>query len=159
MLNKKILQKPKLIKTKPHFDYRGCLIETLPKKIFFKIKFSLVTTSKKNVFRGLHYQKLYAQAKLIFLIKGKIVDYCLDLRKNSKSYGKLYKFNLKKNNLLFIPKGFAHGYKTLDKENTLIYFMDNIRHAKHERGILHKDIKLTGIITSNKDKNLQIFKI
>ena len=153
----KTMNRPIKLKSKVHHDKRGYLIETLSKKKYLNVKFSLLTMSKKNVFRGLHYQKFYSQAKLIFLVKGKIIDYCLDIRKKSKNYGRLYKFNLNKNESLFIPKGFAHGYKSLDQENILMYYMDNFRYQKYESGFLHKDISLTGFKISNKDKFLPLF--
>jgi len=154
----KLLKIPKLISSKVFYDKRGYLIETISRKKYLNVKFSILTVSKKKIFRGLHFQKLQPQAKLIFLVKGKITDYCLDIRKNSKNYGKLYKFTLKKNDSLFIPKGFAHGYKTLAQENILMYYMDNFRYKKYECGILHKDISLTGFKISNKDKTLPFFK-
>ncbi len=154
----RLLQKPKLIRSNVFHDNRGYLTEIISKKKYLNVKFSILTVSKKKVFRGLHFQKLYQQTKLIYLINGKIIDYCLDIRKNSKNYGKLYKFILNKNDSLFIPKGFAHGYKSLEQENILMYFMDNFRHKKYESGFLHKDISLTGFKISNKDKILPIFK-
>ena len=118
---------PKVIKTKCYNDRRGYLQEIyLKKKLKKNFNFSLVTLSKKNVFRGFHFQIKNQQAKLIYLVKGKVLDIVLDLRKKSKNFGKVFKFNLKEKDILYIPRGFAHGYLALSKENILIYYMDDI---------------------------------
>ena len=79
--------------------------------------------SKKNVIRGLHYQKANPQAKLISVIEGEILDVVVDLRKNSNSFGVYEKFNLSSNNQkqLFIPENFAHGFLVLSNYVILNY--------------------------------------
>ena len=89
------LNKPKLLKQTIHKDSRGSLAEIFSKK---KIKFSfnrcITVTSKKNVIRGLHFQKKFSQHKILFVLKGTINDFVVDIKKNSKTYGKVYKFKL-----------------------------------------------------------------
>ena len=88
---------PKVIDTKVNVDNRGYLIETFKKKkINTDFKYSILVSSKKNVFRGLHFQKKKQQEKLVIVLKGSIIDYCVDLRKKSKTFSKTYKFYLKK---------------------------------------------------------------
>ena len=84
---------------------------------------SVVSKSKKNVIRGLHFQSKKTQDKFISVIKGRILDVVVDLRKNSKTFGKHYKIILTEKNAkyLFVPKGFAHGFSCFGKENIVIY--------------------------------------
>ena len=107
-----------------HGDTRGYLREFLIEKIIKKkFKFHLVSKSKKNVLRGLHYQLNKAQGKYISVIKGKIFDVAVDMRKNSKTYGKSFKIILSEKNCksVYIPPGFAHGFQTLKNENIVVY--------------------------------------
>ena len=100
------------------------------------------------------------QDKFIGVIKGKILDVVIDLRKKSKTYGKHYKIILSDENAksIFIPAGFAHGFLGLKKENIVYYTCTNYRSAKHEVGILwnDKDLKIKwpikNPIISKKDK-------
>ena len=73
---------------------------------------------------------------------GKIIDYCLDLRKKSPNYLKVFEFKLKKNNILYIPKGFAHGYLSLSKNTQIIYFLSNYYSKKSECGISYNDNRI-----------------
>ena len=119
--------------------------------------FSLLVECKKNVFRGLHFQHKKQQAKIVVIGSGKIIDYCLDLRKKSPNYLKVFEFKLKKNNILYIPKGFAHGYLSLSKNTQIIYFLSNYYSKKSECGISYNDnrIKINlekKVIISKKDK-------
>jgi len=156
---------PKIIKTKCYSDSRGYLQEIYLKKSYKKdFKFSLITSSKKNVFRGFHFQTKKQQVKLLYLVKGKILDIVIDLRKKSKTFGRAFKFKLKEKNILYIPKGFAHGYLSLANESILIYYMTNYRDYKSESGIKwnDKDLKVhfpnKNLNISKKDKKLKTFK-
>tara|TARA_B100000579_G_scaffold423372_1_gene426465 strand:- start:1050 stop:1562 length:513 start_codon:yes stop_codon:yes gene_type:complete len=150
---------PKVIDTKVNIDNRGYLIETFKKKkINTDFKYSILVSSKKNVFRGLHFQKKKQQEKLLIVLKGSIIDYCVDLRKKSKTFSKTYKFYLKKNSILYIPKGFAHGYLCLKNDNKLVYLLSNYWFEKYEKVLNFNDkkinlgIKNKKIITSKRDK-------
>ena len=100
--------------------------------------------SKKNVIRGLHLQTQKSQGKFLSVIKGKIFDIALDLRKNSKTYGKYFTCILseKNSNSIYIPPGFAHGFQALDKENYIIYNCTNYRNSKSEITIKYDDKNL-----------------
>ena len=121
---------------------------------------------KKNVLRGLHYQNNKPQDKFITVIKGRILDVVVDIRKNSKTYGKHFKIELSEFNskILFVPKGFAHGFLGLEKENIVVYSLSEYRNKKGEKSLLWNDEKLKikwGIkkpIISSKDKNAELFK-
>ena len=134
---------PKLISCKVHNDNRGYLQEIYKRKDFRNnFKFAILASSKKNVFRGLHFQKKNQQEKIVIIVKGSIVDFCIDLRKKSKTFLKVFKFYLKENSILYIPKGFAHGYLGIKNENKIVYFLSNYRQQKYERGLNLKDNKI-----------------
>ena len=134
-----------IIKSKLFYDNRGYFREIIREtKIKQKFVFNVVSLSKKNVIRGLHYQGLKPQGKLVSVVKGKILDVAVDSRKKSKTYGKHYKIILSDKNQtsVFIPAGFAHGFASLDRENIVVYSCTNYRHQKSENGILWNDKKL-----------------
>ena len=136
----------KVIQSKSYKDSRGLFKEDF-KKNFFKNKkfvFGCTSTSKKNVIRGLHLQTKFSQGKYVSILKGSIFDVVVDLRKDSKTFGKHFKIILSDNNAksLFIPAGFAHGFLGLKKENIIYYYCTNYRSAKHEKGILWNDKNL-----------------
>lgn len=128
---------------KNHYDNRGYFRE-LHKDKFFKnkvFKFWCISKSLKNVVRGLHIQKKVHQEIIVSVIKGKIFDVALDLRKKSNTYGK-YSCNIlsdKNSTSLFIPAGFAHGFCSLEKENLILYGLTNFRSAENEAGIIWND--------------------
>ena len=151
---------PKVIDTKVNIDNRGYLIETYKKKeINTDFKYSILVSSKKNVFRGLHFQNKKQQEKLLIVLKGSIIDYCIDLRKKSKTFSKIYKFFLKKNSILYIPKGFAHGYLCLKNDNKLVYLLSNYWIKKYEKVLDFNDkeinlkIRNKKMILSKRDQN------
>ncbi|MDC0619199.1 dTDP-4-dehydrorhamnose 3,5-epimerase [Pelagibacteraceae bacterium] len=155
-----------IVKQKNNIDKRGSLRETFNNK-FLKKKFifEYCTTSKKNVLRGFHFQTKFKQAKYVNVVKGKILDVVIDLRKNSKTFGKTFKIILSKKNALglYIPAGFGHAYYSYDKENIIYYKLDNYYAPKYENGIIFNDsifkIKWPKkIIVSEKDRKLLSFK-
>ena len=155
-----------VIKQKNNVDKRGHLRETYNKKILNrKFVFEYCTTSKKNVLRGFHFQTKYKQSKYVNVVKGKILDVVVDLRKRSKTFGKTFKIILSKKNALglYIPAGFGHAYYSFDKENIIYYKLDNFYAPKFEKGIIYNDTKLKvkwprkKMIISKKDKKLFSF--
>jgi len=151
-----------------YYDKRGYFREIF-KSSFSKNKkiiFCSISQSKKNVIRGLHLQKKFQQDKLVSVIKGKIFDVVVDLRKRSKTFGKHYSITLSEKNStsLFIPAGFAHGFCSLNNDNLVFYGLTNYRSKKHEVGILWNDKTLkirwptTKPIVSKQDKNNITFK-
>tara|TARA_Y100001936_G_C15984819_1_gene618889 strand:- start:16 stop:558 length:543 start_codon:yes stop_codon:yes gene_type:complete len=134
-----------IVKQKLNIDKRGYLRETYNDKIIKKkFNFEYFTFSKANVLRGFHFQIKNSQSKYVNVLKGKILDCVVDLRRKSKTFGKIFKIILsEKNSLgLFIPKGFAHAYYSLEKENLVYYKLDNYYKPKFERGIIWDDKKL-----------------
>ena len=153
----------KIIKGVNHYDKRGYFREIFKNNFFKnnKLIFWCMSKSKKNVIRGLHLQKKFQQDKFVSVIKGKIFDVVVDLRKKSKTYGKHYSIILSEKNSisLFIPAGYAHGFCGLNNDNLVLYGCTNYRSEKDEVGILWNDKSLkikwptTKPILSKKDKN------
>ena len=153
----------KIVKQVSFKDKRGQLRIVHNQKIINKkFIFEYCTTSKKNSLRGFHFQFKYQQAKYVSVVKGKILDCVIDLRKNSKTYLKLFKIVLSdKNNLgLYIPEGFAHAYYSYENENIIYYKLNNYYNPKYEDGInaLDKKIKIKwpgkSFLISKKDQKL-----
>ena len=168
LINTKIKDGPKIIKSTIYKDKRGFLKETY-KNILFKKKvfpFDVMSFSKKNVLRGLHLQIKNPQAKIITVTYGKIFDVAVDLRKNSKTFGKYVSIIISHidNFSFFIPEGFAHGFLCLSKKCTVNYKCSNYRNAKSERTLSWNDKKINikwpikKPIISKKDKSNLTFK-
>ena len=155
-----------IIKNKSYKDKRGYFKELLREnEIRIKFPFLVMSYSKKNVIRGLHLQQRKSQGKFVTVIKGKIYDVVIDLRKRSKTFGKIYSIILSKKNALglFIPAGFAHGYFSYDKENIIYYKLDNYYAPKFESGIIYNDSSIDfkwpkkKMTISQKDRDLPSF--
>ena len=135
--------KPFIIKSNLFKDKRGFFTELwLKKKIKFPCKFTAISSSKKNVIRGLHYQVVKRQAKIISVLKGKAIDICVNIDKKSKNFKRVYKFKLEPGLLLYVPKNYAHGIGFHAKENILLYHLSEYRYQKYERGIIYNDKSL-----------------
>ena len=151
-----------LIKSNIYKDQRGYFKELIREnQLKKKFPFLVMSRSKKNIVRGLHIQTKKPQGKFVTVIKGKIFDVALDLRKKSKTFGKVYSCVLseKNSNSIFIPAGFAHGFQSLDRETYVIYSCTKYTDKKSEITIDVNDYNLkikwpSKIqILSNKDKN------
>ena len=156
-----------IIENQKYVDTRGEFRELIiEKEIKIKFPFNVISISKKNVIRGLHFQVNKPQGKFISVLKGEILDVAVDLRKNSKTFGKHYKILLSEKNCksIFIPGGFAHGFSCLGKQNIVVYSCTNYRNPSGEKGILWNDKtlkinwKIKRPIISQKDKNNPRFK-
>lgn len=165
-----------ILKPKVFRDERGLFYETYNQQQFQKItglKIDFVqdnqSVSTRGVLRGLHYQKgKMAQAKLVRVIKGKILDIVVDLRKNSESFGKSFSVVLDdvENLQLFVPRGFAHGFITLSEQSIFAYKCDNFYDKASEGGIIYNDATLAlnwhlpkeEFIISEKDLELPTFE-
>ena len=143
-------------------DNRGFFKEIISEKYLKKrFIFDYISLSKKNVIRGLHIQTTQPQGKLITVFQGCIFDVALDLRKKSRTFGKIFKTILsdKKNQSLYIPAGFAHGFCVLEDKTLMHYKCTTNRNAKSEKGIIWNDSDLKikwpikKPILSYKDKN------
>ena len=162
-----------MIEPRVFTDSRGTFFESFNEKSLKEagLNFDFVqdnqSVSKKNVIRGLHFQRPpYEQGKLVRVIKGSVIDIALDLRKGSSTFGRHYDIELNdKNNLmLWIPPGFAHGFSVLEDDTVFLYKVTNYYHAASESGIVYNDIDLNinwGVkdaIVSEKDKVLPSYK-
>ena len=164
-----------ILEPKIYSDERGYFFESYNKKTFKinGINYNFVqdnqSSSEYGVIRGLHYQiEPYAQTKLVRVLSGKILDVAVDLRENSKTYGKHVSVILSNDNnkQFLIPKGFAHGFSVLSEVAVILYKCDNFYCKKAERGIKFDDenlkidwmIKKGKIIISEKDMILPSYK-
>ena len=156
-------------------DARGYFFEAWKKEEFEekigKVNFVQDNESKSSygVLRGLHYQKGdFSQAKLVRVIKGKVIDVAVDLRKSSPTFGKHVAVELSEDNKrqFFIPRGFAHGFLVLSQEAIFTYKVDNVYAPQHEASIRFNDedlniewpIALEDVVTSEKDLKGCTFK-
>ncbi|CAB5502821.1 dTDP-4-dehydrorhamnose 3,5-epimerase (EC 5.1.3.13) [uncultured Gammaproteobacteria bacterium] len=141
-----------LVQPKIHGDDRGYFLETFRQDLFEKfvgqkIKFIQDNESKssKGVLRGLHYQLTpYAQAKLVRVIEGSVLDVAVDIRPSSPTFGKYVAVKLTSQNKqqLFIPQGFAHGFVVLSQSAIFSYKVDNYYNPAQEQGIAYNDPQL-----------------
>ena len=160
-------------------DERGFFLETYNKKEFEKIGIfeefvqDNHSKSKKGVLRGLHFQTKHSQGKLVRVIRGSVYDVAVDIRKDSLTYGKWYGIELSAENkkMFFIPKGFAHGFLTLEDETEFQYKCTDLYAPQYDSGIIWNDkdininwnfekygLKEEDIVLSEKDKKHQSFK-
>ncbi len=162
-----------IIETKVYGDHRGYFMETYSKKAFDEagLSYNFVqdnqSSSRKGVLRGMHFQKTFPQAKLVRVIKGEVFDVCVDLRENSKTYGKWQGVLLTEENKrqFMIPRGFAHGFLVVSDYAEFAYKCDEFYHPEDEGGILWNDPSINiewpsvdEIILSEKDKLHPLFK-
>lgn len=133
----------KLIKSPVFKDGRGFLRETFRKNILKNqdFPFDIMSFSKRNVIRGLHFQSKNSQAKIITVTHGKIMDVAVDLRKNSPTFGKYFSIIISHSDdfSFYIPKNFAHGFLCLSKTCTINYKCSDYRNAKFERTLAWND--------------------
>ena len=157
-------------------DNRGVFYEVFKKKelesfLGYEVDFVQENSSisKKGVLRGLHFQTGdSAQAKLVSVQKGEVVDVIVDVRSDSASYGQHIKINLSETNKksIFIPKGMAHGFLALTDQVVFNYLCDDYYNPKEESGIIYNDpdlaidwnYPLSELIVSEKDLLLPTFK-
>lgn len=155
-------------------DNRGYFMETYSKKVFEEIGIQEEfvqdnqSKSKKGVLRGLHFQTENTQGKLVRVIKGNVFDVAVDLRRNSKTFGKWVGVELSEDNkkMLYIPPYFAHGFLVLSDEAEFTYKCTDIYNHSAESGIIYNDSSIgiewpkvdCDIITSEKDAKWQSFE-
>ena len=159
-----------VLKPRVFEDDRGYFYESYSKRDFDKLvrKVNFVqdnqSKSAYGVLRGLHYQKWpFTQSKLVRVLEGKVLDVVVDIRKNSPTFGKSVAVELSAENrlMLFVPRGFAHGFSVLSEYAVFQYKCDEFYHPESEGGIawddpdLHIDWRLPTdkIILSEKDKH------
>jgi len=130
------------IKTKIYSDGRGSFKEIFREEnLNMKFIFDCLSHSKKNTLRGMHIQLKKSQTKILTVTNGKILDVVVDLRKNSKNFGKSFSVIMsdKSDFSLFVPAGFAHGFLCLSKKCTVYYKCNNYQHKNSERTLLWND--------------------
>ena len=133
-----------IIEPKKYGDNRGYFMETYKEESFkvagldYKFVQDNQSKSKKGVLRGLHFQKKFPQAKLVRVLEGEVFDVAVDLRKESKTYGKWVGVVLsdKNNKQFMIPRGFAHGFVVLSETAIFAYKCDEVYHPEDEGGIM-----------------------
>ena len=137
-----------IIEPKKFRDSRGFFMETYRQSDFAKIGITELfsqdnhSCSAKGVVRGIHFQRaLFAQGKLVRVLKGKVWDVAVDLRKNSDSFGKWFGIELSEENskMFYIPPGFGHGFATLEDDTHLFYKCSNEYNASCDGGIKYND--------------------
>jgi len=139
-----------LIEPQVHTDERGFFMEVYSHREFMKNDIEAVfvqhnhSKTKQWVVRGLHFQTINTQSKLIRVIAGSIYDVALDLRKSSPTYGQYFGIVLSEENnkKLFIPKGFAHGFLSLEEDTEVIYSCDDYYNPVWNGGIFYNDTDL-----------------
>jgi dTDP-4-dehydrorhamnose 3,5-epimerase len=157
-----------IIKPEVFHDERGFFLESYSKKIFEEngisadfIQDNHSLSVQKGVLRGLHFQNPpFTQAKLVRVTKGKVYDVVVDLRKDSETFGKWEGFELSSDNfqMLFVPRGFAHGFITLEDNTEFQYKCDEYYNKESEGGIIWNDPDLNinwqigNPVLSEKDK-------
>jgi dTDP-4-dehydrorhamnose 3,5-epimerase len=158
-----------IVSTKKINDKRGVFYRTYCENFFSEINWegkfvqqNISINYKKGTFRGLHFQKSpFEEEKLVRCVAGSVLDIVVDIRKNSSSYLKHFEIELSSKNCLalFIPKGFAHGFLTLEDNSIMLYNHSQFYNVNHDSGINYKDpllnIKLKNKISeiSEKDDN------
>lgn len=156
-------------------DSRGCFFESYNEKLFQQEGIDIrwvqdnQSSSDYGVIRGLHYQlPPYGQAKLVRVLRGKILDVVVDIRKGSPGFGKMFalKLSAKNKKQLLIPAGFAHGFSVLSEKTDVLYKCDAFYNKESEKGIIYNDAALSidwGIpvgkeVVSEKDLALPLMK-
>lgn len=164
-----------LLEPQVYSDTRGYFFESYNQSIFDQNVINIhfiqdnESLSQFGTLRGLHYQlPPFAQAKLVRVIEGKVLDVAVDLRKGSSTFGKHFAVELSSDNhlQLFIPRGFAHGFLVLSEKAIFAYKVDNLYSKNHERSIIWNDpeiniswpLKLNEIILSEKDINAPLLR-
>ena len=148
-INKTFIEDLLIIQPQLFKDDRGFFYESYNKNnLDINIVFVQDNESKsyKGVIRGLHFQAPpFEQTKLVRCVSGNILDVVVDLRTNSKTYGKSFSFELssENNKQLFVPKGFAHGFQILSETAVVNYKVDNYYNPKSEKGIIWNDKDLS----------------
>ena len=135
-----LILQPKVFQDERGYFFESFKQEELDKFTEYKVNFvqENQSFSKQNVFRGFHFQDVAkAQAKLVRVLKGTVVDIVIDIRPNSKTFGEVFQIELSdKNNLqLFVPRGFAHGFVVTSEDAIFHYKCDNYYSKEHENGV------------------------
>ena len=158
-----------IIENKFFNDSRGSFVKLFnceifsEKKLNFEIREYYYTISKKNVIRGMHFQKPpYDHDKLVHVSNGSIIDVVVDLRQSSKTFGKYFEILIDSpDKSLFIPKGFSHGFKALENNTLIQYFVSSEYNKIMDTGIHYNsfgyDWNIKNPIISERDLSFDTF--
>lgn len=158
-----------ILEPKVFYDDRGYFMETYNQNDFEELGLNMKfvqdneSKSKRGVLRGLHFQKKHPQGKLVRVIKGSVYDVAVDIRKNSKTFGKWVGVELSEENKkqFYIPEGFAHGFLVLSEEAQFVYKCSDFYYPEDEGGIIYNDSTINiswpipedmEVVISEKDK-------
>ncbi|NLL04359.1 MAG: dTDP-4-dehydrorhamnose 3,5-epimerase [Clostridiaceae bacterium] len=163
-----------IIDSKVFGDNRGFFLESYNKESFKELGLNMEfvqdnhSKSKKGVLRGIHFQTKYPQGKLVRVIKGRVYDVAVDLRKGSDTFGKWYGVELSEENktMFYIPEGFGHAFLTMEEDTEFLYKTTNLYHPEYDAGIIYNDSDIAiewpdmdcEFILSEKDKILPTIK-
>ena len=164
-----------IIESQRFGDARGYFMETYNEKDFhdagLTMRFVQANESRscKGVLRGMHFQKNFPQGKLVRCTKGEVYDVAVDLRKDSKTYGKWYGVNLSEENKrqFYVPEGFAHGFYVLSDVAEFVYQVTNLYHPEDEGALFWNDPEVgikwplidgVEVLLSEKDKKHPLLK-
>ena len=187
VLNKKVITKGNfnfietkikdlyIIEPKVFGDDRGYFMESYNRRDFVEAGLDMVfvqdneSKSKKGVLRGMHFQTKFTQGKLVRATQGEVYDVAVDLRKDSKTYGKWYGVNLSEENKrqFYVPEGFAHGFYVLSDVAEFVYQVTNLYHPEDEGALFWNDPEVgikwplidgVEVLLSEKDKKNPLLK-
>ncbi len=160
-----------LIEPFRHSDTRGEFTKIYHSEYFkiakqdFVIRETYYSRSKKNVFRGFHFQSPPDDhSKIVFCTSGAVIDFVLDIRKSSLSFGKVLSFSLSEQNGLglIIPKGCAHGFYSLQDNSIMVYLLETVHSIKNDSGIHWSSVELNypikNPLISQRDSSFPFFK-
>jgi dTDP-4-dehydrorhamnose 3,5-epimerase len=141
------MENPVILKSPVFEDHRGSFSPTIIRHshkshLYLRkdwVQTNLSINPKEYTFRGLHFQEIYPQSKLIKVVQGSIIDFAIDIR--NESFGDFHKWNLKKGDSVYIPKGFAHGFITKEPNTIVEYLVDEDYYPKLERSINWRSVK------------------
>lgn len=170
------IEGPVIIEPKVFGDHRGYFFESFSLRDFEAnvctisfVQDNESYSAKKGVLRGMHFQKgADAQAKLLRVVRGRVLDVAVDIRPGSKTYGKYVKVELSAENkrMFFIPRGFAHGFLVLEDDTVFQYKCDNYYAPQSEGSFMWNDpdvaiewdVDASSVILSEKDSKAPAFK-
>ncbi len=161
------------ITLKPHGDHRGFFMRTFDDKIFKDwgldrawVQENHSSSGQKGIIRGLHFQlPPYSETKMVRCIRGAVLDVFVDIRKDSPTFGQWDAIELTEENkkMIFIPRGFAHGFCTLTERSEVVYKVDNFYTPTAEQGLLWNDAEINinwpvaePILSQKDEKNLTL---
>ncbi|HOM03219.1 MAG TPA: dTDP-4-dehydrorhamnose 3,5-epimerase [Acetivibrio sp.] len=163
-----------IVEPKVFADTRGVFIESYNKESFLELGLTMEFVrdyhikSRIGVLRGIHFQRKFPQGRLIRVIRGRVYDVAVDLRKDSPTFGKWYGIELsaQNNKMLYIPERFGHAFLTLEDDTEVLCKTTNVYYPEYDSGIIYNDLDLEinwpeiegDIVLSEKDKNLPAFK-